>query len=68
MLYASFGTPMPETKEEFWELYQDSRMKFVPMWDEANRETECPSYEVVAMLMRGWNLQPWMPERKPKCY
>ncbi len=52
---------MPENKQELWELKLNNEITYVQLWDDSNRATECPSYEVVTMLLRGWNFQPWEP-------
>lgn len=61
MQTTNFGTKIPETARELWELKLTDQITYVTLWDDANRATECPSYEVVAMLLRGWNFQPWSP-------
>ena len=63
MKITNFGTKIPETTEELWHLKMNNMITYVFLYDEANRKTSCPSYQVVAMLMRGWNFKPWKRQR-----
>lgn len=52
----TFGTKIPDTELEFWELYHNFEITFVQMLDPNGYPIEMPTYDVVTKLMVGYNL------------
>lgn len=52
MLVNTFGTKIPETAEEFNELYDNGDITFVAMMDKDGMVVEVATFDVIDMMMR----------------
>lgn len=61
------GRRIPETSEEFWNLYNNFEIVWVRMYDKYMMITEVASYDVVNYLFKGYTLENYKDKYREAC-